>query len=101
MSTKEIVITKNDFLRQFESVINGELITVEYAQQERKIFLTKLKMSEELQENGYLDQFLEVLLGDIKDSGNDRVVPTSPEIAKFMRKNRRKYKDLLPVGLNI
>jgi len=101
MNDKEIIITNNEFLRQFETVIDEELITVEYAQQERKIFLTKLKMSENLQGNGYIERFLETLLSHIQDSGNDRVVPTSPEIAKFMRKNRRKYKDLLPVGLNI
>ncbi len=101
MNDGEISITNNDFLRQFESVIKNELVIVEYAQQERKIFLTKLKMPENLQEEGYLEPFLETLMNHIKDSSNDRVVPTSPEIAKFMRKNRRKYKDLLPVGINI
>lgn len=96
----EILITNNLFLRQFESVIQNELVTVEYSQQERKIFLTKLKMPENLIEEGYLDDFLEKLFTHIKE-GTDRVVPTSPEIAKFIRKNRRKYKDLLPVGINI
>ena len=100
MNDGNIVITKNEFLRQFETVFKEELITVEYSQQERKIFLTKLTMPEHLKEEGFLDNFLEELLGQISE-GTDRVVPTSPEIAKFIRKNRRKYKDLLPVGINI
>lgn len=100
MNDAEIVITNNEFLRQFEAVIQDELITVEYSQQERKIFLTKLRMPEPLKDEGYLELFLEKLLGQIKE-GTDRVVPTSPEIATFIRKNRRKYKDLLPVGINI
>lgn len=99
MNNEEIVITNNEFLRQFETFIEGELVTVEYSQQERKIFLTKITMPEEFKEN-YLEPFLAILLGKIKE-GPDRVVPTSPEIAKFMRKNRRKYKDMLPVGINI
>ncbi len=100
MTEDAIEITNNEFLRQFEAVINDELVTVEYSQQERKIFLTKLIMSDELKDEGYLEAFLTTLLNRIKE-GTDRVVPTSPEIAKFMRKNRRKYKDLLPVGINI
>ena len=100
MNDAEIVITNNEFLRQFEAVIQDELITVEYSQQERKIFLTKLRMPEPLKDEGYLELFLEKLLSQIKE-GTDRVVPTSPEIATFIRKNRRKYKDLLPVGINI
>lgn len=100
MNDGNIVITKNEFLRQFETVFKEELVTVEYSQQERKIFLTKLTMPEHLKEQGFLDNFLEELLSQI-GQGSDRVVPTSPEIAKFIRKNRRKYKDLLPVGINI
>ncbi len=100
MNEVEIVIINNEFLRQFEAVIKEELTIVEYSQQERKVFLTKLIISENLKEEGYLDLFLEALLSNIKE-GNDKVVPTCPEIARFMRKNRRKYKDLLPVGINI
>lgn len=98
MSIEELTITDNEFLRQFETRINDELATIEYSQQERKIFLTKLRMpdnSEDKQED-----FIKAVLAEIKER-NTRVVPTSPEIAGFMRKNRRKYKDLLPVGINI
>ncbi len=100
MIDAEIKIIDNEFLRQFEAVINGELVIVEYSQQERKVFLTKLKMADELKENGFLEPFLESLLSYIQE-GTHKVVPTNPEIAKHMRKHRRKYKDLLPVGMNI
>ena len=96
----QISVINNEFLRQFESEIKGELVKIEYAEQERKIFLTKLIMSEELKEEGYLDLFLENVLDIIKEQ-NVRVMPTCPAIARYMRKNRRKYKDLLPVGINI
>lgn len=96
----EIIISNNEFLRQYESFIDGELAKIEYSQQDRKIFLTKLVMSANLKEKEYVDPFIEAVLDLIKES-NVRVVPTSPAVAKFMRKNRRKYKDLLPVGINI
>lgn len=96
---QELKITNNEFLRQFEATIQSELVTIEYAQQERKIFLTKLNMSEPLKKKGYLDQFVKLVLDAISET-NLRVMPTSPEIAKFFKKNRR-YKNLLPVGINI
>lgn len=100
MST-QLSISDNEFLRQFESEIEGELVKIEYAQQDRKIFLTKLVMSPELKEQGYQEIFIENVLDLIKERDTSRVMPTSPVIAKFMRKNRRKYKELLPVGINI
>lgn len=96
----EITINNNEFLRQFEASIEDELVKIEYSQQDRKIFLTKVVMSEELREKGYLEDFMTQVLDLIQDT-NSRVVPTSPTIAKFIRKNRKKYKELLPVGINI
>ena len=96
----EFTVTDNEFQRQFECNIEGELACIEYSQQDRKIFLTKVGMSEGLREKGYFEIFLSNVLEEIRER-NTRVVPTSPDIAKFMRKNRRKYKDLLPVGINI
>ncbi|MBW1295755.1 GNAT family N-acetyltransferase [Aquimarina litoralis] len=100
MSDVELEIVDNEFLRQFETTIDGQKSKIEYAQQERKIFLTKLVMSEEQIEKGYSEDFI-VAVFNIIEERNIRLVPTSPIIAKFMRKNRRKYKDLLPVGINI
>lgn len=100
MENEPLKLTDNEFLRQFEITVNKDLATIEYAQQERKIFLTKVKMSDELREQGYLELFIETVLEEIKER-NTRVMPTSPEIAKFIRKHKRKYKDLLPVGINL
>lgn len=96
----ELSINDNEFLRQFEANINGELVKIEYARQDRKIFLTKLVMSQELRDQGFMDLFIEKVLDIIKDE-DTRVMPTSPAIARFMKKHRRKYKGLLPVGINI
>ena len=43
----KINVTDNAFLRQFETEVQGELAKIEYAQQERKIFLTKLVVPKE------------------------------------------------------
>ena len=44
-------INDNNFLRQFEVNVNGQLAKVEYALQERKIFLTKIILPDKLQMN--------------------------------------------------
>lgn len=100
MNEEDFKITNNEFLRQFETTINGELAIIEYADQERKIFLTKLRMPKDVAEET-TNKFIEAVLAEIKENTNCRVMPTHPDIAKFMRRNRRKYKDLLPVGINI
>ena len=100
MNEISLEIIDNEFQRQFETTVEGEKALIEYAPQERKIFLTKLVMSEDLQEKGYGERFIIDVFKIIEDR-NMRLVPTSPVIAQFMRKNRRKYKSLLPVGINI
>lgn len=96
----QLSVTDNEFLRQFELQVDKDLAKIEYASQDRKIFLTKLEMSDALKEKGYLEPFIEKVLDIIKER-DIRVMPTSPTIARFMRKNRRKYKGMLPVGINI
>ena len=98
--TEDVAITDNEFLRQFEFEANDQKARIEYSLQERKIFLTKYEMPEEMEEQGLREIFIKAVFEEVKDRGIS-LVPTSPEIAGFMRKNRRKYKDLLPVGINI
>ncbi len=98
--TEDVEITDNEFLRQFEFQKDGLMARIEYALQERKIFLTKYEMPEELEEKGFRDIFIKAVFEEVKNRGIS-LVPTSPEIAGYMRKNRRKYKELLPVGINI
>lgn len=97
---EDVEITDNEFLRQFELEIGDNMARIEYALQERKIFLTKYDMPEDLEEQGFRDIFIKAVFEEVKNRGIS-LVPTSPEVAGFMRKNRRKYKDLLPVGINI
>ncbi|MFI2742849.1 GNAT family N-acetyltransferase [Zhouia sp. PK063] len=94
----EVAINDNDFLRQFEAKVNGKLAKIEYSMQERKVFLTKLFIPEDV-ESGFKEDFIKSVLSLIEEK-NLRVVPTSPEIAGFLRRNRQ-YKDLLPVGIRI
>ncbi len=89
----------NSFLRQYEIKVGSEMATIEYAQQERKIFLTKLNVPESVESDDFIEDFLKIVLEDISEK-NISVVPTSPPIAKFIKRNRR-YKKMLPVGIRI
>lgn len=89
----------NDFLRQYEIKVDNQLAKIEYSLQERKIFLTKLFIPENVTDEGFKNEFLELVFEEIGER-NLSVVPTSPEIAKFVRSNR-KYKRMLPVGVRI
>lgn len=97
IDTSELI--DNTFLRQFELKIDNHLAKIEYSLQERKIFLTKLIIPDELNAEGFCKEFLAAVFEQIEER-NLSVVPTSPEIAKFVRSNR-KYKRMLPVGLHI
>ncbi|HSR60150.1 MAG TPA: GNAT family N-acetyltransferase [Robiginitalea sp.] len=95
----ELAIKDNSFLRQFEARVDGHLAKIEYSSQERKIFLTKLVIPEEIGRDGFREDFIRAVLHLIQEQ-NLRVVPTSPQIAGFLRKNRQ-YKEMLPVGIRI
>lgn len=95
----ELNLVNNEFLRQFEVKVNETLARIEYSEQERKIFLTKLSIPEEIQDIEFEEAFIVKVLEFIQDK-NLRVVPTSPKIASFVRRNRR-YKELLPVGIKL
>ena len=94
-----VKLQNNEFLRQFETLINGSLARIEYAEQERKIFLTKLVIPVELNDTEFEENFIKSVLEFISEK-NLRVVPTSPKIAGFVRKNKS-YKSLLPVGIKL
>lgn len=97
ISAKDLV--DNEFLRQYEVKIDDQLAKIEYSLQERKIFLTKLVIPEDVYTDDFRDSFIKIVFEDIVDR-NLSVVPTSPEIAKFVRRNRQ-YKSMLPVGVRI
>lgn len=92
-------IKDNAFSRQFETVLDGKLITVEYSFQEKKIFLTRINLPDGFEN----DEFISDLLKQIMETAYERklkVVPIFPKIAAFFRKNPV-YKDLLPPGIKI
>ncbi len=97
---EDVQITDNEFLRQFELEVGDNMARIEYALQDRKIFLTKYDMPQDMEDQGFRDIFIKAVFEEVKSRGIS-LVPTSPEIAGFMRKNRRVYKDLLPVGISI
>lgn len=97
--TDAVELVDNDFLRQFELKIGEHFAKIEYSLQERKIFLTKLIIPEAITDEDFKSDFFKLVFKNIEER-NLSVVPTNPEIAKFIRRNRQ-YKKLLPVGLRI
>ncbi len=96
---QELNLVNNEFLRQFEVQVNNELARIEYSEQERKIFLTKISIPDSIHDKKLEEAFIVKVLEFIGKK-NMRVVPTSPKIAGFVRRNRR-YKELLPVGIKL
>lgn len=96
---EKMEIKDNTFARQFETLIDGKLISVEYSFQEKKIFLTRINVFD-----GFTDEvFINDLLKNIMEIAYERklkVVPILPKIALFFRKNTM-YRDLLPPGIKI
>ncbi len=92
-------LENNSFLRQFEIMVDDTMARIEYAEQERKIFLTKLIVPENIVSEELKENFIRTVLDHVAER-NLKVVPTSPEIAGFLRKNKR-YKSLLPVGIKL
>ena len=54
----ELTLVNNEFLRQFEIEIEQKLARIEYSEQERKIFLTKLSIPKEIQNQEFEEAFI-------------------------------------------
>jgi predicted GNAT family acetyltransferase len=94
-----IILENNEFLRQFETKIENSLARIEYAEQERKIFLTKIIVPDSVKDKSFEEKFIRCVL-EVLSERNIKVVPTSPKIAGFVRRNKS-YKSLLPVGIKL
>ena len=92
-------LDNNKFLRQFELTEGNSMARIEYAEQERKIFLTKLIVPKDIDSLNFKNKFIALVLDYVSEK-KMKVVPTSPEIAGFLRKNKS-YKHLLPVGIKL
>ena len=93
------MLKDNDFLRQFEVLNDNHLATIEYSLQERKIFLTKISIPEDINDLDFQNNFITLVFDNIKER-NLSVVPTCTPIISFLRKNKQ-YMELLPVGVKI
>ncbi len=96
---EKMEIKDNTFARQFETLIDGKMIAVEYSFQEKKIFLTRINVYEGFDNEEFISDFLKNIM-EIAYERKLKVVPILPKIAAFMRKNTT-YRDLLPPGIKI
>jgi hypothetical protein len=92
-------IKDNTFARQFEIMVDGKLVSLEYSFQEKKIFLTRINLPEGFSDEDFITNFLKNIM-EIAYERKLKVVPVLPKIALFFRKNPT-YKDLLPPGIKI
>jgi hypothetical protein len=92
-------IKDNTFSRQFETLVDEKLISVEYSFQEKKIFLTKINTPEGFDDEEFIADYLKNIM-EIAYERKLKVVPILPKIALFFRKNKI-YSDLLPPGIKI
>ncbi len=96
---EKIDIKDNTFARQFETLVDGKLISVEYSFQEKKIFLTRINVYEGFDNESFITDLLKNIM-EIAYERKLKVVPILPKIALFFRKNTT-YRDLLPPGIKI
>jgi len=92
-------IKDNTFSRQFETSVNGSLISVEYSFQEKKIFLTRLNTPENFDDEEFISDLLKNIMA-IAIERKLKVVPILPRIVSFFKKNPV-YRELLPPGIRI
>ncbi len=94
-----LIIYDNTFLRQFEVEVDQGLAKIEYALQDRKIFLTKLVVPNSETNPDFEETFIREVFEIIKEK-NIRIMPTSPQIRQFIKKHKE-FKDLLPIGIRL
>lgn len=94
-----LAIYDNTFLRQFEVEVDQGLAKIEYALQDRKIFLTKLVVPNSDSNPDFEETFIREVFEIIKEK-NIRIMPTSPQIRQFIKKHKE-FKDLLPIGIRL
>lgn len=94
-----MAIKDNTFARQFETILDEGLISIEYSFQEKKIFLTKINTPDQFENEEFITQFLIEIMA-IAVERKLKVVPILPKIVVFFKKNPE-YKELLPPGIRL
>lgn len=92
-------IKDNKFSRQFETIVQEGLISVEYSFQDKKIFLSKINQPDGHSDEIFINDLLKQIM-EIAYQNKWKVVPIFPKIALFVKKNPI-YKDLLPPGIKL
>ena len=59
----DLTLVNNEFLRQFEIHIDDNLARIEYSEQERKIFLTKISIPDCIQNLELMDDSVALAFG--------------------------------------
>ena len=77
-----ILLENNEFLRQFETKVDNCLARIEYSEQERKIFLTKIIVPDSVKDKNFEEKFIRCVL-EVLSERNMKVVPTSPKNCWF------------------
>jgi hypothetical protein len=95
----KLEIKDNAFARQFETEVDGGMLSIEYSFQEKKIFLTKINIPELSDKEELLSVFLKNIL-EITIEKKLKVVPIHPKIVRFFKQNPI-YKELLPPGIRL
>jgi DNA-binding transcriptional regulator YhcF (GntR family) len=98
-SAVTIDIKDNTFARQFETLSQKGLVTVEYSFQEKKIFLTKINVPDAFDDEEFISNLLKNIM-EIAIERKLKVVPILPRIVVFFKKNPA-YKELLPQGIRL
>ncbi len=96
---EKMEIKDNTFARQFETLVDGKLVSVEYSFQEKKIFLTRINTFDGFDNEEFINDLLKNIM-EIAYERKLKVVPILPKITLFFRKNTT-YRDLLPPGIKI
>ncbi len=84
-ATSIMEIKDNTFSRQFETVVDQGLVSVEYSFQEKKIFLTKINVPESFEDEEFVSNFLKNIM-EIATERKFKVVPILPKIVVFFQK---------------
>jgi hypothetical protein len=95
----KLEIKDNTFARQFETKVATGIVSLEYSFQEKKIFLTKINVPENFEDENFISIFLKNIM-EIAIEKKLKVVPILPKIVTFIKKNHV-YKELLPPGIRI
>ena len=93
----QLTLENNEFLRQFEVVVNGSMARIEYAEQERKFFLTKLIVPEDLNTTEFKDEFIKTVLDSVAEK-NMRV-GFLERITLQLRLKRKLFRNYVPKEL--